>query len=135
MTAQNLYGFLIQYKPTGEKLLYATDTYYLHYKFKGLNYLFLECNYITDIAKQNIIDDKLNKMLYKRTLTSHFSLENVLDFLTHNDLSQVRKIVLIHLSDRNSDYRRIKLEVEKATQKEVIIADKNMQIDLDLYKF
>ncbi len=26
-------GFLIQYKPTGEKLIYATDTYYIKYKF------------------------------------------------------------------------------------------------------
>ena len=38
-------GFLIQYKPTGEKLLYATDTYYIKYKFNKLNYLLLECNY------------------------------------------------------------------------------------------
>lgn len=128
-------GFLIQYKPTGEKLLYATDTYYLKYKFNNLNYLLLECNYITDIVKQNLEDESLHRQLYKRTLKSHFSLENVLEFLRSNDLTQVRKIILIHLSDKNSDYKRMKLEVERLTEKDVIIADKNMNIELNLYNF
>jgi len=128
-------GFLIQYKPTGEKVLYATDTYYLKYKFNNLNYLLLECNYITDIVKQNLQDESLHSGLYKRTLRSHFSLENVLEFLKSNDLTQVRKIVIIHLSDRNSDYKRMKLEIERLTKKEVIVADKNMAINLELYDF
>lgn len=128
-------GFLIQYKPTGEKLIYATDTYYLKYKFNNLNYLLLECNYIADIVKQNLADESLHSELYKRTLKSHFSLENVLEFLKSNNLTQVRKIVIIHLSDKNSDYKRMKLEIERLTKKEVIVADRNMAINLDLYNF
>ena len=41
-------GYLIKYKPTGEKLLYATDTYYIKYRFNKINYLLLECNYNED---------------------------------------------------------------------------------------
>jgi len=36
-------GFLMA-NQDGEKLLYATDTYYIRYKFQGLTHLMLECN-------------------------------------------------------------------------------------------
>ena len=32
-------GFLIQYRPTGERLLFATDTYFIRHRFNGLNYI------------------------------------------------------------------------------------------------
>ena len=83
-------GFLIQYKPTGEKLLYATDTYYIKYKFNKLNYLLLECNYNQEIAKENARNGVINKTRYTRLLESHFSLDNVLKFLASNDLRYVK---------------------------------------------
>ena len=61
-------GFLIQYKPTGEKLLYATDTYYIKYRFTKVNYLLLECNYIKEIAKENVENGIINKSRYIRLL-------------------------------------------------------------------
>jgi len=45
----------------------------------------------------------------------------VLDFLRANDLSQVRKIYLLHLSDSNSDAKLFKLKVQEVTGKEVIV--------------
>ena len=96
-------GFLIQYKPTGEKLIYATDTYYIKYKFNKLNYLLLECNYNKEIAKENAKNGVINKTRYSRLLESHFSLENVIKFLKSNDLSYAKNIVLCHLSDTNSN--------------------------------
>lgn len=133
-TAEPL-GFIIQDSKTREKMLFVTDTAYLKYRFNNLNYIFIECNYIKDVAYQNIANGTLNKNLYNRTLQSHFSLDNLMEFFKANDITNVRKIVLIHLSDTNSDYRRIKLEIEKITKKEVIIAEKDMFIDLDLYEF
>ena len=87
-------GFLIQYKPTGEKLLYATDTYYIKYKFNKLNYLLLECNYNQEIAKENVRNGVINKTRYTRLLESHFSLDNVLKFLASNDLKYAKNIIL-----------------------------------------
>jgi phosphoribosyl 1,2-cyclic phosphodiesterase len=37
-----------------EKLLFATDTFYLKYKFRRLNYIMIECNYAHDTLDKNI---------------------------------------------------------------------------------
>jgi len=47
-------GFLLQSRLTGEKLLYATDTYYIRYWFTGLTHIMIECNYIPDILDANV---------------------------------------------------------------------------------
>lgn len=128
-------GFLIQYKPTGEKLLYATDTYYIKYKFSKLNYLLLECNYNKEIAKENAKDGVINKTRYTRLLESHFSLENVLVFLQSNDLSNTKNIVLCHLSDTNSNQRIMKDKVYELTKIETTIAKPGLDLELKLYPF
>ena len=128
-------GFLIQYKPTGEKLLYATDTYYIKYKFNKLNYLLIECNYNKDIAKENAKDGVINKTRYTRLLESHFSLENVLVFLQSNDLSSAKHIVLCHLSDTNSNQAIMKDKVYEQTKIETTIARTGLDLELKLYPF
>ena len=87
-------GFLIQYNPTKERLLYATDTYYIKYKFNKLNYLLIECNYNKEKAKENEQGRVINKTRYTRLLESHMSLENLLKFLQANDLRNVKNIIL-----------------------------------------
>ncbi len=46
-------GFLLA-NQAGDKLLYATDTYYIRYKFYGLTHIMVECNYAADILKTNV---------------------------------------------------------------------------------
>lgn len=132
---QNHCGFLIQYKPTREKLLYATDTYYIKYKFSKLNYLLLECNYNKEIAKENAKDGVINKTRYSRLLESHFSLDNVIKFLKSNDLSYVKNIVLCHLSDTNSNQKIMQNAVYEATGIPTTIAKPGLNLDLKLYPF
>lgn len=114
-------GFLLQ-SDNGEKLLFATDTYYVRYKFSGLNYIMVECNYAADILKENVESGKINPYLEKRLLKSHFSLENVKEFLKANDLSDVKEIYLLHLSESNGDPDRFKKEIQELTGKPVYIA-------------
>lgn len=114
-------GFLIMDR-TGDKLLFATDTYYIRYRFKGLSIIAVECNYSEEILKQNILDGHVPVIMRKRLSRSHFSLENYLDFLRANDLSNVREIWLLHLSNRNSNADLFKREVMKLTGKPVYIA-------------
>lgn len=128
-------GFLIQYKPTGEKLLYATDTYYIKYKFSKLNYLLLECNYNKEIAKENAVDGIINKTRYTRLLESHFSLENVLKFLQSNDLTYTKNIILCHLSNDNSNEEIMKSAVYKQTGVSTTIARPGLNMELKLYPF
>jgi len=114
-------GFLMANKQ-GDKLLFATDTYYIRYKFPRLTHIMVECNYAKDILEQNIAAGRVPVAMKKRLLRSHFSLENVKEFLKANDLSKVQEIWLIHLSDNNSDEARFKREIQELTGKMVIVA-------------
>ena len=114
-------GFLLA-NQTGEKLLYATDTYYIRHKFHGLTHIMIEANYSLDILKRNVEAGAVPKELKNRILKSHFSLENVKKFLQANDLGKVQEIWLLHLSEQNSCEKRFKEEVQKITGKPTYIA-------------
>lgn len=114
-------GFLLA-NQGGDKLLFATDTFYVRYRFRGLTHIMVECNYAADILRANVEAGTVPVELKNRLLKSHFSLENVKGFLKANDLSKVREIHLIHLSDGNSDAARFKREIQELTGKMVYIA-------------
>ncbi len=113
-------GFLIA-NSLGEKLAFATDTPYLKYRFVGLNIIAIECNYSERILKAN---KSISSYLRQQIVRNHFSLENVKEFLKANDLSKVREIFLLHLSDANSDAARFKREIQELTGKPTYIAHK-----------
>lgn len=105
-----------------EKLLFATDTAYIRYRFRGLTHIMVECNYQPEILRANIAEGVVSGAQKKRLLRSHFSLDNVLGFLAANDLSAVREIWLLHLSDHNSDAGAMLRAVQAATGRPVVIA-------------
>lgn len=116
-------GFLLA-NQVGEKLLFATDTYYVRYRFNGLNVIMVECNYAADILAANVESGLVSVEQKNRLIQSHFSLEHVKEFLMANDLSQVREIHLLHLSGDNSDSARFKREIQELTGKSTIIAER-----------
>jgi phosphoribosyl 1,2-cyclic phosphodiesterase len=122
-------GFLIQHNEMG-KLLFITDSYYCKYKFSGLNHILIECNYDSEILESNIKKGAIPWSLRNRLLQSHFSLDHVKEFLKVNDLSQVKDILLLHLSDGNSNAIQFKTEIERLTGKPVYVADKGLELDL-----
>lgn len=115
-------GYLLYSMATKEKLLFATDTYYIRYRFPGLTHIMVECNYAADILYNNIDEGLVTSSMKNRLLQSHFSLENVKEFLKVNNLSNVKEIYLMHLSARNSDEERFKREIQELTGKMVFIA-------------
>jgi len=104
-------GFLIE-TPTKRRVLFATDTYYIRYKFTGITHLMIECNYDLDILEDNFLSRKIDKKQRLRIITSHFELSNVKQFLKVNDLSKLQEVHLMHLSDRNSDAEQFKREIQ-----------------------
>ncbi|USD81972.1 MBL fold metallo-hydrolase [Bacillus safensis] len=114
------YGFLLA-NEDGDKLLFATDTYYIKYKFPGLTHIMVECNYSEAILNANIESGRIHKSMRNRLIQSHFSLENLKTFLDANDLSKVQEIWLLHLSDTNSHERLFKQEIAKQTGKVVYV--------------
>lgn len=120
-------GFLINHEETGT-ILFVTDTYYVKQKFRGLNNVIVEANFC-----QRILDDRLAKgdnpaFLRDRIFKSHMSLATCKELLRANDLSKVNNIVLIHLSDGNSNAERFKKEVTEATGKIVHIAEPGLTV-------
>lgn len=114
-------GFLIQ-DSSGEKLLFATDTYYIRHFFRGLTIIAVECNYSEKILRENILKGEVPAVLRKRLERSHFSFENYKDFIRANDMSTVREIWLIHLSTTNGDAELFQREIQQISGKPVYIA-------------
>lgn len=114
------HGFLIQ-SDKGDRLLFATDTYYVKYRFNNITHLMIECNYSDALLEQNVSSGRVHEFLSRRIRASHFSLENVLEFLKANDLSKVKEIHLLHLSDTNSDEEAFKKAVQEQTGKLVFV--------------
>ena len=105
-----------------ERLLFATDTAYLRFKVPGCTHLMLECNYELGILKENVTSGRVDHEVKRRVLRSHMSLETLCGWLCANDLSRVRSIHLLHLSDDSSDQERFKRTIQGLTGKEVVIA-------------
>lgn len=127
------FGFLINHAECGN-VLFATDTYYLKNTFPGLNNIIIEANYCDEILQQRI-DNGANTYLSDRVIKSHMSIQNCIKALESNDLSNVNNIVLIHLSDGNSNAIRFKEIAENATGKNVTIADVGVEISFNKTPF
>jgi phosphoribosyl 1,2-cyclic phosphodiesterase len=128
------FGFLINHPESGN-ILFLTDTFYSEFTFRDLNNIILEVNYDLAILEANIKSGRLNPAIRNRIVTSHMSLQTAKELLTANDLRKVNNIVLIHLSDGNSDTTNFKREIEAATGKTITIADCGTEILLNKTPF
>lgn len=127
-------GFLI-YHPECGKVLFLTDTYYVKSVFKGLNNIIIEANYGDEQLDENEQSGKIQSWRSDRLIQSHMSIDTCLGVLKANDLNKVYQIVLVHLSDSNSNAEEFKARVEHATHKTVHIAKKGMVLDFNKTPF
>ena len=111
-------------------LLFATDTYYLRYTFQDLNYIMIECNYDKHILDDNTRNGIVPMAVRERVLRSHMSVADCIKTLKANDLSQVRAIMLLHLSGNNSNADNFLQRVKRNTGKYTLIAKKGVELEL-----
>ena len=116
------YGYQVTSTATDEKLVYITDSAYVRYTFTGLTHLMIEANYDEDIMLGNVRDEKIPFSLAERVAGTHMSIDTLIDLLRANDMTKVRQIYLLHLSDNNSDAEAFKRLVQQETGAEVYIA-------------
>lgn len=123
------YGFYITHPEMGS-LVYASDTEYIKYRFKGLNHILCEANY----DMQFVDRDEPN---YEHRLRGHMSLDTALKFISTNDNPALRNVVLIHLSDKSGDPALFKQKTEETVKYEanVYIAEKGLEVDMNLCPF
>ena len=122
-------GFVIDHPESG-RILFATDTMKLDWVIPGLNHIMIEANYADDILTRNIEDGSVPISMRTRLLKSHMEIGTTKLILQDNDLSDVSNIILIHLSDGNSDEKRFVREVSELTGKCVYAANAGMTLDL-----
>jgi len=115
--AQKPVGYLIYSMATGDKLLFVTDTYKVGYTFSGLTEIAIECNFCDDMLSSNLPDS-----LIQRIKRNHMSLASCENFLSLCQLTHVKSVHLLHLSDGNSNINKMYLEIKALTGKEVYIA-------------
>lgn len=114
-------GFLLASEASGEKLLYFTDSYYVHYFFFGLTHIIGECNYDDETLYEQIRSGSTPTVRAKRLFTSHMGLVNFLEFLRSTDVSRLQQIYICHMSDDHGSEDKIRTAVQRLTGAEVII--------------
>lgn len=127
-------GFLIRHDETGD-ILFATDTYYIKYRFRGLSTMMIECNYDRGIVNENTESWKLHPSVRNRIIRSHMSLDTCIDTILANDRSRMMRIVLIHLSSGNMDAREAVRRVYEASGIETLAAVPDMKININRTPF
>lgn len=96
------FGYLIEHEMMG-RMIFATDTNFIPYKFKNINHFVIEGNYSEEVLLDNIMNDTINDYLADRIRESHLSIEKVCDFLNVNRENPIINIILIHFSLQNSN--------------------------------
>lgn len=121
--AEQPLGFAIE-TPSGKRILFATDTSMLMDRFNKINVYMLECNFDMDSMRKAVNSGKVDPAVLVRVASTHMSLETVLSYLNNVDLSDTDKIMLIHLSDSNSNESKYIETVKNQTGVETIAAKK-----------
>lgn len=136
--AADPFGYIINHPDIGD-LLFATDTEYIKSNFKKLqlNHILIECNYSLKIADGHVYEGVLPESLRNRIIKSHMSLETCKEFIRQNVTSRLENVVLLHLSDSNSNEKYFIEEIEKVTGEfvDVFAADKGFELRLDILPF
>lgn len=108
-------NFYIKDIRTKESLLFVTDTAYMPYKIPNVDILMVECNYVKNVIDSNTKNDSLNLSLRNRIVKNHMSLETLLKALNQADLSNLKKVYVLHLSDANSQEKVILEAIQRQT--------------------
>lgn len=123
-------GFIISHEEMGQ-LLFLTDTMMLEYKIpKSINHVMIEANYSDEILKENIRTGVMPASMKERLLNSHMELKTTAEILKSNDLPEVINVILLHLSDRNSDAELFRRTIERASGKTTYVARSGLEVEL-----
>lgn len=90
------YGFLITHPEMG-RMIYATDTELIKWRFKGINHILLGVNYDKDLIN-NEDSAKVNHV-YR----GHMSIDTACDFVKANSSKDLQNVIMCHLSKNNAD--------------------------------
>lgn len=105
-----------------EGLMFVTDTGFIRYKIpENTSYLMVECNYVKEKLDRNSLDGKIDRKLRDRIVKNHMGLETLLEALRAAKLKNLKRVYVLHLSDKNADGMLIKSCIQEVTGVETYI--------------
>ena len=107
------FGYIIKHPECG-KILFATDTNEIPYIVKDVNYFIVETNYSSSIISENIELGIVDERFVYRLVESHMEINDTINFLKQQQLSNTKRIILIHMSSKNSDSKQFVELIEKS---------------------
>ena len=120
------FGFLIEHDDLG-RLVFATDCSSFPYLIKNVNHFLIECNWSEDVLIDNICNNDEMRSRHEH----HLELENTIMALSANYSSSLQTILLMHLSNGNSNEEMFKKRVkEELGFFNVYIAEKGLTLQL-----
>jgi ribonuclease BN (tRNA processing enzyme) len=125
------FGFLIEHDDFG-RLVFATDCSSFPYLIKNVNHFLIECNWSEDVLIDNICNNDEMRSRHEH----HLELENTIMALSANYSSSLQTILLLHLSNGNSNEEMFKSRIsEELGFFNVFIANKGLKIELNKEDF
>ncbi len=122
------YGYVIEHPAMG-RAVFVTDTYVLEYTIPGVNHWLIECNYDASILERRIDSGRENPGVRQRLRQTHMELQTTKEVLGAPG-GDLKNIVLLHLSDTNSNEKDFISQVTAHTGARVCAADKGLEVDL-----
>lgn len=117
------YGFLITHPDMG-RMIYATDTELIKWRFKDVNHILLGVNYDPELLSGD--DAKKNHVV-----RGHMSIDTACEFVKANASAQLQNVIMCHLSSENADKDSF-IEKMKRTvpMVNVCVAEPGMELEL-----
>lgn len=126
------FGFFIEIRENGDRqnLIFATDTKNFPFEVKEAQTWMIECNYSESILAKNVSKGIIDPIQANRVRASHLSLSSCAKALLKNDLRHTQRIVLLHLSDRNSNAEQFQNTIDALTGRPTYVAEPGLEIEL-----
>lgn len=120
------FGYVIE-TPDNQKIVFATDCCEFPFRVKNVNHWLIECNWSEEV----LIDNMCNNAEMRSRHEQHLELNDTLFALKENFSPTMNIIVLLHLSNGNSNERMFKSRIsEELGFFNVHIAKKGLTLQL-----
>ena len=124
------YAYIIDNDETG-RILFVTDCMYFPYRIKGINHLLIEANWSEDIFLDHLCDNEE----IRSNNQYHMEIEETVMCVKRLYSADMNTILLIHLSDGQSNGEAFKKRIYDAIGMMPSVADKGMTIELNKEEF
>lgn len=119
------YSYIIDC-PDGIRILFITDTSGFKYRVKGVHCLMVEANYDEEVILDHAVQDQWSRSASE----NHLSIDQAIEVIKKHDTVDLQDIILLHLSDGNSDASKFQRMVKSETGHDCYIADKGLVVEL-----